>query len=44
MTVDLRSNLASESSAKLVYEHLMKLIEDPYVKDTLAFLLNQMEL
>ena len=41
LTVDLRSNLASESRAKLVYEHLMKFTEDPYVKDTLSFLMTR---
>ena len=39
LTVDLRSNLASESRAKLVYEHLMKFTDDPYVKETLSFLM-----
>jgi Mn-containing catalase len=41
LTVDLRSNLASESRAKLVYEHLMKFTDDPYVKETLAFLMTR---
>ena len=41
LTVDLRSNLASESRAKLVYEHLMKFTDDPYVKDTLSFLMTR---
>ncbi|CAH0277461.1 putative manganese catalase [Pedobacter sp. Bi27] len=41
LTVDLRSNLASESRAKLVYEHLMKFTTDPYVKDTLSFLMTR---
>lgn len=41
LTVDLRSNLASESRAKLVYEHLMKFTDDPYVKDTLLFLMTR---
>lgn len=41
LTVDLRSNLASESRAKLVYEHLMKFTDDPYVKDTLTFLMTR---
>jgi len=41
LTVDLRSNLASESRAKLVYEHLMKFTEDPYVKETLSFLMTR---
>lgn len=41
LTVDLRSNLASESRAKLVYEHLMKFTNDPYVKETLSFLMTR---
>jgi Mn-containing catalase len=41
LTVDLRSNLASESRAKLVYEHLMKFTQDPYVKETLSFLMTR---
>lgn len=41
LTVDLRSNLGAESRAKLVYEHLMKFTDDPYVKDTLSFLMTR---
>jgi Mn-containing catalase len=41
LTVDLRSNLASESRAKLVYEHLMKFTEDPYIHETLSFLMTR---
>ncbi len=41
LTVDLRTNLASESRAKLVYEHLMKFTEDPYVLETLSFLMTR---
>jgi Mn-containing catalase len=41
LTVDLRSNLASESRAKLVYEHLMKFTDDPYIRDTLSFLMTR---
>ncbi|MGA9648727.1 manganese catalase family protein [Pedobacter sp.] len=41
LTVDLRSNLASESRAKLVYEHLMKFTDDPYVRETLSFLMTR---
>jgi Mn-containing catalase len=41
LTVDLRSNLASESRAKLVYEHLMKFTNDPYVLETLSFLMTR---
>ncbi|NOW97196.1 manganese catalase family protein [Mucilaginibacter sp. SG564] len=41
LTVDLRSNLASESRAKLVYEHLMKFTDDPYIHQTLSFLMTR---
>lgn len=41
LTVDLRSNIASESRAKLVYEHLMQFTDDPYVKETLSFLMTR---
>ena len=41
LTVDLRSNIASESRAKLVYEYLMQFTADPYVKDTLSFLMTR---
>lgn len=41
LTVDLRSNLASESRAKIVYEHLMQFTDDPYVKETLSFLMTR---
>lgn len=41
LTVDLRSNIASESRAKLVYEYLMQFTDDSYVKDTLSFLMTR---
>lgn len=41
LTVDLRCNIASESRAKLVYEYLMQFTDDPYVKDTLSFLMTR---
>lgn len=41
LTVDLRSNIAAESRAKLVYEYLMQFTDDPYVKDTLKFLMTR---
>ena len=41
LSVDLRSNLASESRAKIVYEYLMQFTDDPYVKDTLSFLMTR---
>jgi len=40
-TVDLRSNIAAESRAKIVYEYLMKFTDDPYVKETLTFLMTR---
>src|SRR5690606_1567522 len=40
-TVDLRSNIAAESRAKIVYEYLMKFTDDPSVKDTLMFLMTR---
>lgn len=41
LTVDLRSNIAAESRAKIVYEYLMKFTDDPYVKETLSFLMTR---
>lgn len=41
LTVDLRSNLAAESRAKIVYEYLMQHTDDPYIKDTLQFLMTR---
>jgi Mn-containing catalase len=41
LTVDLRSNIAAESRAKIVYEYLMKFTDDPYVKETLRFLMTR---
>jgi len=40
-TVDMRSNMAAESRAKIVYEYLMKYTDDPYVKETLRFLMTR---
>jgi Mn-containing catalase len=40
-TVDMRSNMAAESRAKIVYEYLMKFTDDPFVKDTLNFLMTR---
>jgi Mn-containing catalase len=36
--VDLRSNLAAESRAKVVYEYLKQFTDDPSVQDSLTFL------
>ena len=41
LTVDLRSDMAAESRAKIVYEYLLKFTDDPYVKDTLRFLMTR---
>ena len=41
LTVDLRSNMASESRAKIVYEYLMQFTDDPYVLDTLNYLMTR---
>lgn len=41
LTVDLRSNIGAESRAKIVYEYLMKYTDDPYVKETLGFLMTR---
>lgn len=40
-TVDLRSNMAAESRAKIVYEYLIPFTDDPYVKETLGFLMTR---
>lgn len=41
LTVDLRSNIAAESRAKIVYEYLMQFTDDPHVKETLGFLMTR---
>ncbi|SDG58421.1 Mn-containing catalase [Dyadobacter soli] len=41
LTVDLRSNIAAESRAKIVYEYLMKFTDDEAVKETLRFLMTR---
>jgi Mn-containing catalase len=41
LTVDLRSDIAAESRAKIVYEYLMQFTEDPHVKETLGFLMTR---
>jgi Mn-containing catalase len=41
LSVDLRSNIAAESRAKITYEYLMKFTDDPYVKETLTFLMTR---
>ncbi|SUA78829.1 Probable manganese catalase [Nocardia otitidiscaviarum] len=41
LSVDLRSNLAAESRAKIVYEYLKQFTDDPGVQDTLSFLMTR---
>jgi len=41
LTVDLRSNIAAESRAKIVYEYLLQFTDDKAVQDTLRFLMTR---
>ena len=41
LTADLRSNIAAETRAKMVYEYLLQFTNDPYVKETLRFLMTR---
>ncbi|GGH69768.1 Mn-containing catalase [Filimonas zeae] len=41
LTTDLRSNIAAESRAKITYEYLLQFTDDPYVKETLNFLMTR---
>ena len=38
---DLRTNIAAESRAKIVYERLIDLTDDPGIKDALGFLMTR---
>jgi Mn-containing catalase len=40
-TADLRSNIAAEARAKIVYERLINVTDDPGVKDALTFLMTR---
>ena len=40
-TCDLRSNIAAEARAKIVYERLISLTDDPGVKEALGFLMTR---
>ncbi|WP_235889061.1 manganese catalase family protein [Glacieibacterium frigidum] len=40
-TCDLRSNIAAESRAKIVYERLIAITDDPGIKDALSFLMTR---
>lgn len=41
LTSDLRSNIAAETRAKMVYEYLLQFTDDPHVKETLNFLMTR---
>jgi Mn-containing catalase len=41
LSVDLRSNIGAESRAKIVYERLLQFTDDPYVHDSLRFLMTR---
>ncbi|HEY5465225.1 MAG TPA: manganese catalase family protein [Hanamia sp.] len=41
LTSDLRSDMGAETRAKMVYEYLLQYTSDPYVKDTLRFLMTR---
>lgn len=43
LAADLLSNIAGEQRAKVVYEYLYRQINDPYVRETIDFLLNREE-
>jgi len=40
-TADMRSNIAAEARAKIIYERLINLCDDPGVKDALGFLMTR---
>ena len=40
-SADLRSNIAAEARAKIIYERLINATDDPGVKDTLTFLMTR---
>jgi len=40
-SADLRSNIAAEARAKIIYERLINATQDPGVKDTLTFLMTR---
>lgn len=41
LTVDLRSNIAAEGRAKIVYEYLLQFTDDPLVQESLRFLMTR---
>ncbi len=40
-TADLRSNIAAEARAKMIYERLINVTDDPGIKDALTFLMTR---
>ena len=40
-TVDMRSNIAAEARAKIVYERLINITDDPGIKEALGFLMTR---
>jgi len=40
-TCDLRSNIAAEARAKIIYERLINVTDDPSIKDALGFLMTR---
>jgi manganese catalase len=40
-TADLRSNIAAEARAKIIYERLINMTDDPSIKDALGFLMTR---
>jgi Mn-containing catalase len=41
LSADLRSDIAAETRAKMTYEYLLQFTDDPYVKETLRFLMTR---
>src|SRR3982750_4230872 len=41
LTSDLRSDMGAETRAKMVYEYLLQFTDDPYIKETLKFLMTR---
>src|SRR5215213_4311370 len=41
LTVDLRSNIGAETRAKIIYERLLQFTDDPFVQDSLRFLMTR---
>lgn len=41
LTSDLRSDIGAETRAKMVYEYLLQFTDDPYIKETLRFLMTR---